>query len=64
MMNGSDLTVELRFIDADALLALAEWALNHPDLDLGPGLHRRNAEEAARRIESQAAMARRGFNAR
>jgi hypothetical protein len=73
--DDHDMTVGLRFRDADALLALAEWALSRPvvvccsecghtarqTLDMGPGLTADHAEEAARRIESVADMARRGI---
>ena len=55
-----DFTVRLTLQDADHLLALAEWALNRNDLDLGVGLRRWAAEEAARKIEAQADMYRRG----
>lgn len=61
MSEDGDMTVCLRLQDADAILAMAEWALNRPDLEMGPGLHRWNAEEACRRIEAVADLARRGI---
>jgi hypothetical protein len=59
MTDDFDMQVGLRLVDADALLACVEWALNREELNLGPGIHPRNVEEAARRIESVADMARR-----
>lgn len=59
--EGPMLTVKLRPQDADAILALAEWVLNHPELNMGPGLHPHGAEEACRRIESVADLHRRGI---
>jgi hypothetical protein len=59
--QDADMQIGLRLQDADAILAIAEWALNRPDLDMGPGLYRHNAEEACRRIESVAAIERRGL---
>lgn len=73
--EGPTLNVSLRPQDADAILALAEWALSRPvvvccpecgytsrqTLDMGPGLHAAMAEEACRRIESVAEMHRRGL---
>lgn len=38
--------------EADALLSLAEWALNRPDLDLGVGIRKDTAEIAARKVEA------------
>jgi hypothetical protein len=58
---SDEMLVRLAPVDADHLLALAEWALNHPDLDLGPGLHAHGAEAAARRIEAVADLYRRGI---
>ncbi len=56
-----EVSVCLRPVDCDAILAALEWAHNHEDLDLGPGLHRRNVEEAGRRIEAVADLARQGI---
>lgn len=67
---GETMVVRLREVDADSILAALEWALNNerPDesgqtLDgfLAPGLYRRGVEEAARRIESVAALRRQGI---
>lgn len=57
-----EIVIGLRHRDADALLALSEWALSHPDLDMGPGLSAQLAEVAARRIEAQAEMVRKGID--
>lgn len=68
------MAVELRPQDADAILAMAEWALSRPvvvccpecghtsrqTLEIGPGLSAAMAEEACRRIESVADLHRRG----
>lgn len=56
------MSVELRPVDADSLLAALEWAVNHPDLDMGSGLHREGAIEAGRRIESVADLHRFGVD--
>lgn len=53
--------VELRQVDADSLLAVLEWAVDHPDLDMGPGLRVDGAVEAGRRIEAVADLHRRGI---
>jgi hypothetical protein len=69
--TDSTVVVHLRPVDADAILAALEWALNHDDMQgqtldeyIGSGLHRRNVEEAGRRIESVAALALRGVENR
>lgn len=59
--EGPTLTIKLRPVDADSLLAALEWAVNHPDLNMGPGLHREGAIEAGRRIEAVADLYRRGI---
>lgn len=46
------LSVKLRVIDVDVLLAMAEWALGQRGLDLGPGLYRRHAVAAIDRLEA------------
>lgn len=56
----TDMVVGLRHQDADALLAAVEAALN-AGIDFGPGMPARVVEEAARRVESVAALARRGI---
>lgn len=58
--EGPTMIVELRPVDADSLLAALEWAVNHPDLNMGPGLHRGGAIEAGRRIEAVADLHRLG----
>lgn len=76
MADDRDMTIGLRFQDADAILAMAEWALSRPvvvccpecghtsrqTLDMGVGLRPDMAEEACRRIEAVADMARRGIS--
>jgi hypothetical protein len=59
---SDEFTVKLAPVDADSLLAALEWALNHPDLEMGPGLHRSGAERAGRKIESVADLHRRGID--
>ncbi len=61
MGRYDDFNVRLSHADADHILAALEWAHNHPDLDLGPGLHRTGVERAGRKIESVADLARRGI---
>lgn len=56
----SEFAVRLTERDADHLLAAIEWALNRGDLELGPGLRPAVLEEAARKIEAVADLARRG----
>lgn len=58
----SEFAVRLTARDADHILALAEWALAQPALALGPGLRKPLAEEAVRKIESVADLARRGVD--
>lgn len=60
--EGPTMTVHLRAVDADSLLAALEWAVNHPDLEMGPGLHVAGAVEAGRRIEAVADLHRRGVS--
>ncbi len=59
--NDEGVTVQLRPVDCDAILAALEAALN-AGLNFGPGLHTRNVEEAGRRIEAVADLARRGIS--
>ena len=59
---SDDFPVKLNHADADHLLAAVEWAVNHPDLDLGPGLHSSGVERAARKIEAVADLERRGID--
>lgn len=67
----SDIPIKLSIQDADHLLAAVEWALGHDcnggenestlDEYIAPGLRRWPIEEAARKIESVAAMQRQGI---
>lgn len=60
MSETGTFPVELRPQDADAILAALEAALN-AELDFGPGIRSHNVEEAGRRIEAVADLARRGI---
>lgn len=50
-MTEVTVQVRLRERDIEALVTCVRWALAHHDLDLGPGLHPRDAEDAIRLVE-------------
>ena len=61
--EGPTMVVHLRPRDADAILALAEWALNNRP-QLGPGIRYGDALDAVRRIEAVADLYRKGIEDR
>jgi hypothetical protein len=58
----AELDVRLTDAQVDALLAVAEWALDHPDLNLGPDLRYGDAFDGAKRMEAVADLHRRGVD--